>query len=76
MTGIGLTSPGGQQRDVPFVGYYLLVKYNNEKHQRDYRMRGPRERSESGVYHIVLRGINRQDIFHDYQRFIETVQQM
>lgn len=42
-------------------------------------MRGPRERSESGVYHIVLRGINRQDIFYDdddYQRFIETVQQM
>jgi len=42
-------------------------------------MRGPRERSESGVYHIVLRGINRQDIFYDdddYQRFIETVHQM
>jgi len=42
-------------------------------------MRGPRERSESGVYHIVLRGINRQDIFYnndDYQRFIATVQQM
>lgn len=42
-------------------------------------MRGPRERSRSGVYHIILRGINRQDIFYDdddYQRFKETVHQM
>jgi len=42
-------------------------------------MRGPRERSESGVYHIVLRGINRQDILYDdddYQRFMETVHQI
>ncbi|PKM76955.1 MAG: hypothetical protein CVU90_09470, partial [Firmicutes bacterium HGW-Firmicutes-15] len=31
---------------------------------------------ESGIYHIVMRGINRQDIFYDkddYQRFIETL---
>lgn len=39
-------------------------------------MRGPRKRSDSGVYHVVLRGINRQDIFFDhddYQRFLETI---
>lgn len=39
-------------------------------------MRLSRERSESGVYHIILRGINRQDIFYDdedYQRFLETI---
>jgi REP element-mobilizing transposase RayT len=42
-------------------------------------MRRPRERSESGVYHVVLRGINRQDIFYDdddYQHFLETIDQM
>jgi hypothetical protein len=35
-----------------------------------------RERCESRVYHIVLRGINRQDIFcdqNDYQRFLGTL---
>jgi len=42
-------------------------------------MRQPRKRSESGVYHVVLRGINRQDIFYDdedYQRFLETIDKM
>ncbi|HAG09845.1 MAG TPA: transposase [Desulfotomaculum sp.] len=42
-------------------------------------MRQPRKRSESGVYHVVLRGINRQDIFYDdedYQRFLETIEKM
>ncbi|WP_198543855.1 transposase [Petroclostridium xylanilyticum] len=38
--------------------------------------RQARERSSSGIYHIMLRGINRQDIFHDEEdkmRFIETL---
>ncbi|HBQ28462.1 transposase [Peptococcaceae bacterium SCADC1_2_3] len=38
--------------------------------------RQARERCESGVYHIVTRGINRQDIFcdqDDYQRFLGTL---
>ena len=42
-------------------------------------MRRARERCKSGVYHVILRGINRQDIFYDdddYQRFKETVHQM
>ncbi len=42
-------------------------------------MRQARERSESGIYHVVLRGINRQDIFYDdedYQHFLETINQM
>ena len=37
--------------------------------------RESRKRSESGVYHIMLRGINRQQIFEDdedYRRFLET----
>jgi len=38
--------------------------------------RKARRQSESGIYHIVMRGINRQDIFHDeedYWRFLETL---
>lgn len=35
-----------------------------------------REKSKSGIYHIILRGTNRQEIFHDDQdnvRFLETL---
>ena len=38
--------------------------------------RHARELSNSGIYHIILRGINRQTIFNDdedYQRFINTL---
>ena len=37
----------------------------------------PRQKSESGVYHIILRGINQQAIFEekeDYIKFIETLE--
>lgn len=36
-----------------------------------------REKSESGIYHIMVRGINRQEIFveeEDYIRFIQTLE--
>ena len=35
-----------------------------------------RERSETGIYHVMLRGINRQDIFEepdDYWAFIRIL---
>ncbi|MEA1960456.1 MAG: transposase [Bacillota bacterium] len=38
--------------------------------------RQARKASSTGIYHIMLRGINRQDIFHDAEdkmRFIETM---
>ncbi len=38
--------------------------------------RAPRQKSESGIYHIMLRGINQQVIFEDEednQKFIETI---
>lgn len=38
--------------------------------------RTARRRSESGIYHVILRGINRQDIFEDDKdrvRFLETI---
>jgi|LSQX01.1.fsa_nt_gb REP element-mobilizing transposase RayT len=38
--------------------------------------RAPREKSESGIYHIMIRGANRQEIFHDEEdrlRFLETL---
>ena len=39
--------------------------------------RGPRKRSASGIYHVMLRGINKQRIFHDgqdHQTFLEGMQ--
>ena len=39
--------------------------------------RESRKKSESGVYHIMLRGINKQQIFEDdkdYRRFLETLE--
>jgi REP element-mobilizing transposase RayT len=42
-------------------------------------VRRARERSESGIYHIIMRGINRQDIFYDdedFERFLETLGKM
>jgi len=38
--------------------------------------REARVRSESGIYHIVLRGINQQDVFYDtddFQHFLEII---
>lgn len=38
--------------------------------------RQPRKKSESGIYHILMRGINRQVIFedeYDYIRFLQTL---
>ncbi len=38
--------------------------------------RTSREQSATGIYHVMLRGINRQDIFDDsddYRKFIETL---
>ncbi|MGE5416358.1 MAG: hypothetical protein ACM3UZ_06300 [Acidobacteriota bacterium] len=36
--------------------------------------RQARERANTGVYHIIMRGINRQDLFYDnddYLRFLD-----
>ncbi len=41
-------------------------------------VRTAREKCDSGIYHIILRGINRQDIFYDdddFQHFLKTVGQ-
>ena len=38
--------------------------------------RRAREKSESGIYHVMVRGINRQDIFHDeedYSQYLEAM---
>lgn len=38
--------------------------------------RRAREKSNSGIYHVMLRGINKQDIFHDEEdkvKFIDTL---
>ena len=39
--------------------------------------RRAREKSESGIYHVIFRGTNKQEIFHDEEdnlRFIETIE--
>ncbi len=41
--------------------------------------RKARKRSASGIYHIVTRGINRQDIFHedeDYRHYLQILKQI
>ena len=41
--------------------------------------RQPRQTSGTDIYHVMLRGINRQDIFEDqedYVRFLTYMQQM
>ena len=35
-----------------------------------------REKSESGIYHIIVRGINRQDIFHDEEDYLQYLAAM
>lgn len=40
--------------------------------------RKPRRKSETGIYHVMLRGINKQRIFEDkqdYQKFIDVLKQ-
>lgn len=32
--------------------------------------RKPREKSDTGIYHVMLRGINRQDIFEDEEDYV------
>ena len=39
--------------------------------------RGAREKSESGIYHVMVRGANNQEIFHDSEdslRFLEILE--
>jgi putative transposase len=39
--------------------------------------RGAREKSETGLYHVIVRGANRQEIFHDDEdctRFLQTLE--
>ena len=41
--------------------------------------RKPREKSETGIYHVIVRGIGQQDIFYeedDFQRYLETAKKV
>lgn len=41
--------------------------------------RTARDQSATGIYHVMIRGINRQDIFdapEDYRKFIETLAEL
>ena len=57
---------------------YVFYWYNILKAKQVIIMpRRAREKSESGIYHVMLRGTNKQEIFHDEEdnlRFIETLE--
>ncbi|WP_245693065.1 transposase [Sporomusa acidovorans] len=38
--------------------------------------RKPREKSSSGIYHIILRGINRQSIFEDDEDRLKLIEDL
>lgn len=41
--------------------------------------RHPRKLSETGIYHVIVRGVNRQEIFHDdydYYRYLYTLKRI
>ena len=43
---------------------------------RDFIPRKPRESSGTGIYHVMLRGINRQDIFDDTEDYWTFIKMM
>ncbi|MDD3365251.1 MAG: transposase [Syntrophomonas sp.] len=57
-----------------------LIRYNVEKAKGcDDMPRKPREKSETGIYHIIVRGINQQDIFHeedDFDKYLEAIRKI
>ncbi len=41
--------------------------------------RKPRKKSETGIYHVIVRGIGQQDIFHeraDFQKYLDTMKKL
>lgn len=39
--------------------------------------RAARKKSETGIYHVIVRGVNRKELFHneeDYKRYLEIIQ--
>ena len=53
----------------------IFALYNVNKHSMP---RQKREKSGTGIYHVMLRGINRQDIFEedeDYLRMLDLLRQ-
>jgi REP element-mobilizing transposase RayT len=62
------------QGDGSFVPFFFSPYF---KKNRGARMpRKPREKSGTGIYHVILRGINKQRIFEDdqdYEKLLETL---
>ena len=44
-----------------------IIIINNTESERGNMPRKSRKKSESGYYHVILRGVNRQDIFFDHE---------
>ncbi len=56
-----------------------MVESEKREKGREGMSREPREKSETGIYHVMVRGIGQQDIFHeeeDFQRYLETTKKI
>lgn len=56
-----------------------MVESEKREKGREGMPRKPREKSETGIYHVIVRGIGQQDIFHeedDFQRYLETAKKV
>jgi REP element-mobilizing transposase RayT len=56
-----------------------MVEFEKREKGREGMPRKPREKSETGIYHVIVRGIGQQDIFHeedDFQRYLETTKKV
>jgi REP element-mobilizing transposase RayT len=56
-----------------------MVEFKKREKACEGMPRKPREKSKTGIYHIIVRGIGQQDIFHDgddFQRYLETTKKV
>lgn len=56
--------------------HFIMIELLQKDSGANAMPRCAREKSESGIYHVIVRGINRQDIFHDeedYSQYLEAI---
>lgn len=72
----GHFKPGANKGTVLLFGKIRTGMIRKNGRDNNIMPRHAREKSETGIYHIMVRGINRQDIFHDaddYQKYLDTL---
>ena len=56
-----------------------MVEFEKREKGLERMPRKPREKSKTGIYHVIVRGIGQQDIFHeedDFTRYLETTKKV